>query len=248
MDQGSLSGKVALITGAARRIGAVIARELHAQGCTVVVHYHHSVAEAFQLQAELNAQRANTCYVLPADLLQLSQLPSLISQVIAQTGHLDILINNASSFYPTPLASLTEAHWDELIGSNLKAPLFLAQAALPYLHERRGCIINLLDIHAERPLYEHAIYCAAKAGLAMLTKSLALELGPAIRVNGVAPGAILWPEQGINVEQQAGLLAKITLRRMGLPNDIAQAIRYLIQAPYITGQVLAVDGGRTLNQ
>lgn len=248
MEQGSLAGKVALITGAARRIGAVIARDLHAHGATVVVHYRHSAKDAQQLQQELNAQRSNSCHLVQADLLQTDQLPPLVEQVIKLAGQLDILINNASSFYPTPIGDISEQHWADLIGSNLKAPLFLAQAAVPWLRERQGVIINLIDIHAERPLRQHALYCAAKAGLAMLTKALALELGPDIRVNGIAPGAILWPEQGMAPEQQSELLAKIALQRAGRPEDIAQAIRYLIQAPYITGQILAVDGGRTLNQ
>lgn len=247
MIENSLTGKVALITGAARRIGVSIARSLHAAGATVVLHYRNSAQEAFSLQAEFNAERAGSCLVVQADLLKTHELASLIETIIQQTQRLDILINNASSFYATPLASVSEQQWDDLLGSNLKAPLFLSQAATPYLQQHQGVIINLVDIHGIRPLAEFSVYCTAKAGLIMLTQALARELAPAIRVNGIAPGAILWPENSIE-EDQVQLLAKIALKRKGAPEDIAKTVLFLVRdAPYITGQIIAVDGGRLLN-
>ncbi len=248
MVETTLAGKVALVTGASRRIGAVIVRTLHAAGATVVVHYRHSEQDALDLQRALNTLRPDSCYVLPADLLDTAGLPALMDALLRQTGRLDILVNNASSFYPTPLGTITEAHWDDLLGTNLKAPLFLAQAAAPQLRENRGVIVNLVDIHGLRPLPEHSVYCVAKAGLVMLTQSLARELGPPVRVNAVAPGAIIWPEAGMPVDEQQKLLAKTALQRIGSPEDIAQAVLFLVKdAPYITGQVLAVEGGRMLN-
>lgn len=248
MLENSLIGKVALITGAARRIGAVIARTLHAEGATVGIHYRDSVDEAKALQTELNAQRPHSCHLFQADLLVISSLPTLISQLVEQAGSLDILINNASSFYPTPLASLQEQQWDDLFGTNLKAPLFLIQAATPYLQQQQGVIINMADVHGLRPLTEFSVYCAAKAGLIMLTQVLARELGPDIRVNGIAPGAILWPEMAVGEDKRAELLSKTALERMGCPEDIARTVLFLVRdAPYITGQIIAVDGGRLLN-
>ena len=248
MIENSLTGKVALVTGAARRIGAMVARTLHAEGATVVIHYKDSDDAAKALQAELNAQRLGSCRLLQADLLATAQFPQLISALVEQTGRLDILINNASSFYPTPLGSLQEQQWEDLIGTNLKAPLFLSQAVLPYLRQSQGVIINMADVHGLRPLPEFSVYCTAKAGLIMLTQVLARELGPSIRVNGIAPGAILWPERPISEEQRTELLAKTALERMGSPEDIARTVLFLVRdAPYITGQVLAVDGGRLLN-
>lgn len=248
MIENSLTGKVALITGAARRIGATVARALHREGATVVLHYKASAIEAKALQAELNALRADSCFLLQADLLATEQFPNLISRLVEQTGRLDVLINNASSFYPTPLGSIQEQQWEDLIGTNLKAPLFLSQAALPYLRQSHGTIINIADVHGLRPLPEFSVYCTAKAGLIMLTQVLARELGPQIRVNGIAPGAILWPERPISEEQRTELLAKTALERMGSPEDIARTVLFLVQdASYMTGQVIAVDGGRLLN-
>lgn len=244
----TLDGKVVLITGAARRIGAEIAEMLHAVGATVVIHYRHSQAAAMDLQQKLNTQRPNSCWLLSGDLLVVNNLPHLVEQVITWTGRLDVLINNASSFYPTPIGSLTEQQFDDLIGTNLKAPLFLAQAAAPYLQQSQGCIINLVDIHGFRPLKNYPAYCAAKAGLVMVTQSLARELGPQVRVNGVAPGAILWPEMAENTAMHQELLAKTALKREGSPTDIATTVLFLVRdAPYITGQVIPVDGGKMLN-
>lgn len=248
MIENSLTGKVALITGAARRIGATVARALHREGATVVLHYKASAVEAKALQAELNVLRADSCFLLQADLLATKQFPNLISRLVEQTGRLDILINNASSFYPTPLGSIQEQQWEDLIGTNLKVPLFLSQAVLPYLRQSHGTIINIADVHGLRPLPEFSVYCTAKAGLIMLTQVLARELGPQIRVNGIAPGAILWPERPMSEEQRTELLAKTALERMGSPEDIARTVLFLVRdASYMTGQVIAVDGGRLLN-
>lgn len=244
----TLQGKVALLTGAARRIGANVARKLHAEGADIVIHYRNSATEAQALQAELNQQRSQSCYLVQGDLLQVQQLPALLEQVIAQTQRLDILLNNASSFYPTPMGKITEQQFDDLIGTNLKAPLFVSQAAAPYLHATQGCIINMVDVHAFRPLLDYPAYCAAKAGLAMLTQSLARELGPQVRVNGIAPGAILWPEMQANQAMHEALLEKTALKREGSPEDIAKTVLFLARdADYITGQIIPVDGGRLLD-
>lgn len=247
----SLTGKTILITGAAHRLGAATARLLHAEGANLAVHYRRSAAAAERLAAELEQQRPDSAIAVGADLLDTSSLAGLVGAVVEGFGGLDVLINNASAFYPTPLGTITEQHWDELIGSNLKAPLFLSQAAAPSLRERRGVIINIVDIHAERPLKGHPVYSAAKAGLAMLTKSLARELAPQVRVNGVAPGLILWPEHGGGPDPQAQqeLLDHIPMRRSGDPRDIARTVLFLVRdADYISGQIIAVDGGRTLRQ
>ena len=248
-----LKGKVALVTGAAKRIGAVTVRMLHQQGATLIVHYRSSKSDAEKLCDELNDLREGSCFIRQAELADVASLQTMIDTVIEQTGRLDILINNASSFFPTKMGEITEIHWDNLFASNLKAPLFLSQAAAPYLLKQRGCIVNMVDIHAERPLAEHPVYCAAKAGLLMLTKSLAKELGPNIRVNGVSPGAILWPEaDGEDTKTHAEhlvLLNKTSLKREGSPEDIAKAIMFLVtDADYITGHIIPVDGGRLLNQ
>jgi pteridine reductase len=212
----------------------------------VVVHYRRSGAQADALCSELNARRPGTASCIEADLLVTRDLPMLVDRVIARYGALDALVNNASTFYPTPLGTVTEAHWDDLMGSNLKGPFFLSQAAAPSLTARRGAIVNIVDIYAERPLDDHPVYSAAKAGLAMLTRALARELGPAVRVNGVAPGAILWPEQEQNPADRTEILARTALGRTGGPEDIARTVRFLLaDAPYITGQILAVDGGRS---
>ena len=244
----SIPTKTVLLTGGVRRIGAVIARTLHRAGMNLALHYRSSGTEAAALRDELNCQRPDSVLLLPAELKNTAALPALVEQTINKWGRLDALINNASSFFATPLGQTTEADWDELLASNLKAPFFLSQAAAPYLQAVQGCIVNLVDIYAERPLANHPVYCAAKAGLRMLTRSLALELGPAVRVNGIAPGAILWPEQGMSDAVKAQLLSRIPLRRQGEPEDIARTVLFLLQdAPYITGQIIAVDGGRSLS-
>jgi pteridine reductase len=243
----SLTGQWALVTGAAKRIGAAIARGLHAAGANVVIHYHSSSADADMLVAELEAERPGSAFAVRADLTDVRAIAELVESVIGRTGRLDILVNNASTFYPTPLASVTEAQWDELIGSNLKAPLFLCQAALPALRDAKGVIVNIVDVHAQRPLRNHPLYGAAKAGLAMLTRSLAKDLGPEIRVNGVSPGAILWPEAGMPEHIQKNIIREIALKRPGEPADVAAAVVFLVRdAPYVTGQILAVDGGRSV--
>ena len=246
----NLKRKVALITGSARRIGTVTARMLHDNGATVIIHYRNSSADAKKLCDELNHIRPNSCFTEKADLLDVSSFPMLISSIIKKAGRLDILINNASSFYPTKIGETTEENWDDLIGSNLKAPLFLSQAVAPYLEKHNGCIVNMADIYGIRPLENHTVYSVAKAGLVMLTKSLAKDLGPNIRVNGIAPGAILWPEaEEENTIAQQILLDKTSLKREGTPEDIAKAILFLVRdADYITGHILPVDGGRMVNQ
>jgi pteridine reductase len=244
-----LKAKVALITGSARRIGAEIARTLHTAGACVVIHYSTSVTAAEDLISELNAIRPGSCLGYQAELGSVESLRNMISEVILLTGGLDILVNNASSFHPTPVGSITEKDWEQLFDSNLKGPLFLSQAAAPYLKASKGCIINMVDIHAQRPLAKHSVYCAAKAGLVMLTQSLAQELGPEVRVNAVAPGIIIWPETDQNKATQQDLISRTALKREGMPAEIAQTVLFLAQsATYITGQVIAVDGGRTLNQ
>jgi pteridine reductase len=245
----SLSGRCGLITGAAHRIGAAIARTLHAEGMDLVLHYRSSEAPALSLQQDLEQQRADSIRLVQADLHATAELDRLIATAVDFRGRLDLLVNNASSFYPTPLAEADESDWDDLIGSNLKAPFFLSKLAAPLLKQSSGCIINLIDIHAERPLKDHSIYSVAKAGNAMLVKSLARELGPEVRVNGVAPGAILWPEQGLEAEAQQEILSRTALKRPGSAQDIARTLLFLVgDANYITGQIIAVDGGRTLQQ
>jgi len=243
---GSLAGRWALVTGAGRRIGAAIVAGLHEAGANVVVHYFKSGEAAEALVANLNSARAESALAVQADLTDSAALPLLLADVTATTGRLDVLVNNASSFYPTPLGSITEEQWGDLLGSNLKAPLFLCQAALPHLKESQGVIINIVDVHSQRPLKNHPLYGAAKAGLAMLTRSLARDLGPEIRVNGVSPGAILWPETGMSEQIQKNIIAQTALKRAGRPEDVAAAVLYLVRdAPYVTGQILAVDGGRS---
>jgi len=242
-----LSNKVVLITGAAHRLGATTARMLHGEGMNILLHYRHSRDAAEALQTELNDIRPDSIKLLQADLHDTQSLPGLIEEAVNAWDRLDILINNASSFYPTPIGSVTEAQWDDLIGSNLKAPLFLSQAAAPYLRQHQGCIVSIVDIHAERPLKEFPVYSMAKAGLVMLTKSLACELGPEVRVNAVAPGAILWPENLGEAEKEK-IISRTFLKRQGAPDDIARAILYLVRdAGYVSGQVITVDGGRSLN-
>lgn len=240
---------VALITGAAQRIGATIARHLHQRGLAIALHYHRSQAPAAALKAELEQARPDSVQLIQADLNETEQLAGIIEQVEQWRGRLDLLVNNASSFYPTPLAQVTAGQWDDLMGTNLKAPFFLATAAAPLLRVNRGAIINLVDIHAERPLKNHPVYSIAKAGNAMMVKSLARELGPEIRVNGVAPGAILWPEQAMTDQVKQEILSRTALERAGTPADIARTVCFLaLEAPYITGQIVAVDGGRSVQQ
>jgi pteridine reductase len=239
-----------LITGAARRIGAAIARTLHASGAHVVLHCHRSRAEAERLAGELNDARVGSCAVVQADLLDVEQLGELVDEAVQAFGRLDALVNNASSFYPTPFGAIGQSEWDDLVGSNLRAPLFLAQAAAPRLRESRGSIVNLVDIHAERPLKDFLVYSIAKTGLAGLTRALALELGPHVRVNGVAPGAILWPDgdQHFATSERSRILEQTPLARTGTPEDVAGAVKYLLfDAPFVTGQILAVDGGRAIH-
>lgn len=242
-----MQGKVALITGGAKRVGAAIGRLLHASGASLMIHYRSSVGEARALQEELNAIRPDSVALIQADLLDVNGLPSLVNQTVATFGGLDVLVNNASSFYPTPVGSITMKDWDNLMGSNLIAPLFLSQAAAPELKKRRGCIVNIADIHAERPMKSYVVYSVAKAGVVGLTKSLARELGPLVRVNAVAPGPIMWPEDDPNFDEvsRQRIVSHTILKTAGGPDDIARAVRFFaIDAPYVTGQVLAVDGGR----
>lgn len=242
-----MNTKTALITGAARRIGAQIARALHGAGYNLVLHYRRSGDEAQALAHELNCARCDSARLIQADLLRTENLGLLVAQAAGFWGGLDVLVNNASSFYPTPLGEVTEPQWDELLGTNLKAPFFLTQAAAPCLRERGGVIVNIVDIHAERGLKNYSVYSLAKAGLGAMTRALAKELGPDVRVNGVAPGAVLWPEQAMDEAKKAEILGRIPLRRTGEPNDVARAVLFFVKdAPYVTGQILAVDGGRSL--
>jgi pteridine reductase len=242
-----LQGRVALVTGAARRVGAEIVTQLHAAGADVCIHYRHSADDAGDLAARLNALRPDSAAAFRADLLDTASLPALVAEVSNWRGGLDILVNNASTFYPTPLGEITEAHWDDLVGSNFKAPLFLSQAAAASLRERRGNIVNIVDIHARRPLRGHLVYGPAKAGLAMLTRALAKELAPDVRVNGISPGAILWPESDMSDDTKASILEQVPLARAGAPADIAGCVLYLVRdATYVTGQIVAVDGGRSI--
>lgn len=244
-----IEDKVALVTGGAQRIGAQIVRTLHAAGMKVAVHYHASATAAERLAGELNAARPDSAITARGDLDDASCLPGLVAAVEARLGRLDVLVNNASRFYPTPLDTATVAQWDELMGSNLRAPFFLAQAAAPLLRAAGGCIVNLVDVHAQRPLEGHPIYCMAKAANAMMVMSLARELGPAVRVNGVAPGAILWPDRELSEAARREILDRTALKRTGQMEDVARAVLFLVRdADYVTGQILAVDGGRTVQQ
>ena len=246
-QQALLSGRTALVTGAARRIGAAVVRALHGAGANVVLHYRSSADEAVALAQELNALRPNSVRLADGDLLELAQLPTLVEAAADAFGGLDILVNNASTFYPTPLGDITPIDWDDLIGTNLRAPLFLAQAAAPRLHEARGLIVNLADIHGLKPLRRYPVYSIAKAGLIMLTKSLARELGPHVRVNAVAPGPIMWPEDGLDSALQEKIIRRTALKRTGAAEDVARAcLFFAAEAPYVTGQILAVDGGRSI--
>ena len=246
MKENSLKDKVVLVTGAARRIGAAIVTRLQQNGARVAIHYRGSAADADKLAASFNEQRDDSAATFQADLLDAADIAALISAVVAWGGRLDGLVNNASTFYPTPIGEITEAHWDDLVGSNFKVPLFLSQEAVPHLRETKGSIVNIVDIHAQRPLRNHPVYGPAKAALGMLTRSLAKDLAPEIRVNGVSPGAILWPEDGMTSDVQQNILRQVPMKRAGSPEDIAGCVLYLMRdATYVTGQIIAVDGGRS---
>jgi len=241
------SRPVVLVTGAAKRIGAAIARRLHAAGFDLALHYRDSEAPARALAEELDSQRSGSTLLLPCDLAQLERLPGLIDTTLARFGRLDALVNNASSYYRTPVGSITRSDWDALFSANAMGPLFLTQAASQALRAQRGCVVNIVDIYAERPLEQHTVYCMAKAALGMMTLSLARELGPEVRVNGVAPGNMLWSENPVKAETLSIVVDRTALRRQGQPQDIAEAVRWLIvDAPYVTGQVIRIDGGRSL--
>jgi len=243
----TLTGKTGLVTGGARRVGAAITRRLHAAGANVLVHYRDSDADADKLVGELNALRPKSAQKVKAELLAPIAPRALVSAALEGFGRLDILVNNASSFFPVALGAIEASHWEELMGSNLRAPLFIAQEAAAELAKREGAIVNIVDIHAERPLKGYPVYSIAKAGLAALTRSLALELAPKVRVNGVAPGAIAWPEDGqFEPAERERVIATTPLGRTGTAEDIAQAVHFLACAPYVTGQILAVDGGRSI--
>lgn len=242
-----MEDKVILITGAAHRVGAQTTRTLHANGANIVLHYRRSRAGAEQLAQELNTIRADSVKTVCADLDDFSSYATLIEESQAQFGKLNGLINNASEFFPSNLGEVTLEHWDRLMNSNLKAPFFLSQAAIPYLKQTNGNIINIVDIHADKPMKDYTVYCIAKAGLAMLTKSLAKELGPEIRVNGIAPGAVMWPDDMPEAVRQ-DIISRTALKQVGSAQDIAKAILFILRdATYVTGQILAVDGGRSLH-
>ncbi len=241
------SQPVALVTGAAKRVGAAIARRLHHAGFDLALHYRRSAREMTALCAELNGTRPGSAEAIAADLSDTDDVPALVEHALTRFGRLDALVNNASGYFATPLGEITPAHWDELFAANAKAPLFLSQAAAPALREAGGSIVNIVDIYAERPLPGHTVYCMAKAALAMLTLSLARELGPDVRVNGVAPGNVLWSDNFAKAETEAVMRERTLLRRQGRPEDIAEAVRWLIaDAPYVTGQIVRIDGGRTV--
>ena len=245
-ETGALTGKVALITGAARRVGAAITRKLHAAGANIVLHYRSSAEDAEAISKTLNEIRPNSVVIVEADLLDVGQLQALPEIATSNFGSLDILVNNASTFYPTPVGDITEIDWHDLMGTNLKAPLFLSQAASPALRISNGLIVNIADIHGQQPLARHTVYSLAKAGVIMLTKSLARELGPSIRVNAIAPGPVMWPEDGMDKALQAKIIDRTALKRGGTPDDVARAVLFFAtEAPYVTGQILAVDGGRS---
>lgn len=243
-----MQGKVVLITGGAKRVGAAICRRLHGAGANLMIHYRSSAAEAEVLRDEFNRSRPNSAALVQADLHDVERLPELVAATIKHYGRLDVLINNASSFYPTAVGEIGEKDWHDLLGTNLKAPLFLSQAAAGPLRHSHGCIVNITDIHAERPMKSYVVYSIAKSGLVALTKSLAHELGPEVRVNAVAPGPIMWPEEDPTFDDQERrrIIAHTLLKREGTPDDIARAVLFLVKdAPYITGTILPVDGGRS---
>lgn len=247
MPDSAASRRAALVTGAARRIGAVIARRLHAAGFDVALHARRSRAALDALVEDLERARASSTLALEADLGDVAVLADLVNACVERFGRLDALVNNAAAFYPTPIGSATPAQWDELLGTNARAPFFLAQAAAPHLAAASGAIVNIVDIYAERPLASHPIYSMSKAALAAMTKALARDLAPHVRVNGVAPGAILWPDAGKSAADQKALIERTPLRRTGTPLDVADAVLWLLRAPFVTGEIVRVDGGRHLS-
>ena len=240
------SGPVALITGAAKRIGAAMATRLHSEGFRVIIHYGHSKDDAHTLAQKLNDIRPESATCLQANLCDSEDVEALSEKAVNVWGQLDVLVNNASSFYPTPIGSISEEDWLSLVGSNVKGPLFLSQALAPALRKAKGCIVNMVDMHIDRPLPKHSVYLLAKSGLASLTQSLAIDLAPDIRVNGIGPGAILWPERAMEDDEKEKLLSSIPLGELGKPEDIAKTLSFLISASYVTGQIIFVDGGRSL--
>ena len=240
------SGPVALITGAAKRIGAAMATRLHSEGFRVIIHYGHSKDDAHTLAQKLNDIRPESATCLQANLCDSEDVEALSENAVNVWGQLDVLVNNASSFYPTPIGSISEEDWLSLVGSNVKGPLFLSQALAPALRKAKGCIVNMVDMHIDRPLPKHSVYLLAKSGLASLTQSLAIDLAPDIRVNGIGPGAILWPEREMEDDEKDKLLSSIPLGELGKPEDIAKTLSFLISASYVTGQIIFVDGGRSL--
>ena len=247
MQDNALDNKVALITGGARRIGAEVARTLHQQGMRLIIHHRSSDEEAHALQDVLNAQRPRSVMLIKGDLLDIHKITHLAKEAVKAFSRLDVIVNNASSFYPTPVGEVTEKKWDDLIGTNLKAPFFLAQAAASELKKNHGAIVNIVDIYGQQPLKKHAVYSAAKAGLIMLTKALAKDLAPEVRVNAVAPGAILWPEHDNDEVAQQRLISRTPLKRMGTPTEIAHAVLFLIRdATFVSGHIMPVDGGRSV--
>ena len=240
------SGPVALITGAAKRIGAAMATRLHSEGFRVIIHYGHSKDDAHTLAQKLNDIRPKSATCLQANLCDSEDVEALSENAVKVWGQLDVLVNNASSFYPTPIGSISEEDWLSLVGSNVKGPLFLSQALAPALRKAKGCIVNMVDMHIDRPLPKHSVYLLAKSGLASLTQSLAIDLAPDIRVNGIGPGAILWPEREMEDDEKDKLLSSIPLGELGKPEDIAKTLSFLISASYVTGQIIFVDGGRSL--
>ncbi|WP_446831438.1 pteridine reductase [Candidatus Foliamicus sp.] len=239
--------KFALVTGGARRVGAVIAAELHAAGFDLAIHCNRSTDDAEALVAQLNAQRSDSAFALQADLLEAGACKQLAEQTLERTGRLDCLVNNASTFYPTAVGEISESDWRSLVGSNLKAPLFLSQALAPALKAARGAIVNMVDIHARNPLRGYPVYCMAKAGLVALTRSLAGELAPEVRVNGIAPGMVMWAEPMPPDNVKRAILARTPLGRAGTPEDVARLLRFVVcDAPFVTGQIIAVDGGRSI--
>jgi len=241
-----VQGKVVLITGGAKRVGAAICRHLHSAGANLMLHYRVSAGEARLLQAELNHQRKDSVALIQADLLDIAKLPAMVEQTVQSFGRLDALVNNASSFFQTPVGEITAAAWEDLIGTNLRAPLFLSQAAAPALKKSQGAIVNITDIHAERPLKNYVVYSVAKAGLVGLTRSLARELAPEVRVNAIAPGPILWPDdESFDELSRQRIISHTPLKREGTPEDIAKAVHFLLaEATYVTGETINVDGGR----
>lgn len=246
-NSGPVAFPVAMITGAAKRIGAAMACKLHNEGYRIIIHYGHSKDEAFALAEKLNSQRPDSATCLQANLCNSDEVKALGKKALDVWGQLDVLVNNASSFYPTPVGDISEDDWDSLVGSNVKGPLFLSQALAPALEANKGCIINMVDMHIDRPLPSHSVYLIAKSGLASLTQSLAIDLAPNVRVNGIAPGAILWPEREMDDAEKDKLLSSIPLGELGTPEDIANTLSFLVSAPYITGQIIYVDGGRGLH-